>query len=72
MNIERWISQQGFTGDPDLHKRAVGLVEATRESIAEVAAYQKSLEEWETRFDRKDLRAGKPADFASPTVSTAD
>lgn len=72
MNIERWISAQGFTHDPVMKQRALELVDATRESIKEVAIYQKSLSDWENRFDRKDLRAGKPSDFASPSISTED
>jgi len=71
MNIERWIGPAGFAHDPALNARADELLEKTRESVAEVAAYQEKLNAWQERFSRQDVRIGKPADYAAPDISTA-
>ncbi len=72
MNIERWISSNGFAKDQALKQRAQELREATLKSLVEVAAYQKTSSAWAVRFARSDLREGQPAEFAAPDVSTED
>ncbi len=71
MNIERWISPAGFAHDPALNARAAELLEKTRASVAEVAAYQEKLSAWQEHFSRQDVRIGKPVDYAAPEASTA-
>ncbi len=71
MNIERWIGERGFAGDPTLQTRSEEILEQTRASMAEVAAYQTALEKWETARDRTDVRLGDASTFAAPDSSTA-
>ncbi|MEX1117142.1 MAG: sialate O-acetylesterase [Akkermansiaceae bacterium] len=72
MNIERWIGGRGFALDPDISARAAGILSRTRESVSEIASYQKKLDAWQKRFSRGDVRNGKPADYAAPDVNTRD
>jgi len=72
MNIERWIGAKGFTLDAALNLRAIDLVNQTRQSIADVAAFDSALRAWQTQYAREDTRIAKTADFAAPGVSSAD
>ncbi|CAN5760087.1 sialate O-acetylesterase [soil metagenome] len=69
---ETWMSREGLEGDPDLKEGSRKDKEYYETYSKRYAAYAREYEAWEKKYGREDKPAGKPQDFADPSVKTDD